>query len=234
MESLIATTLALKYQPVAILFTNEKPARAKQFADGKFGCVMAMLASAARGNQAVFDRRTSGCPGGGTGLGFGNQYLNFPGGLDCFYYFISTGNEQWEQGKQTIAMIKPFVSEDLYDDLAHGERYTKTPELVEKFIEILPITDIPFEYVVFKPLKDIDLSQETPEVIVFLVDADQLSALIVLANYDRSSNESVIIPQCAGCQSIGIYPYSEAQSDTPRAVLGLADISARVQIKRQL
>jgi hypothetical protein len=63
---------------------------------------------------------------------------------------------------------------------------------------------------------------------------DQLSALIVLASYARDSNEAVIIPQAAGCQTIGIYPFNEAKREKPRGVVGLTDISARVQIKRQL
>jgi uncharacterized protein (DUF169 family) len=219
---------------LAILLTNERPEVAKQFKEGKFGCVMAMLAAAVRGNTVVFDRKTFGCPGGGTGLGFGNQYLNFPGGVEGFCYFLSEGYEQWEPGMRLVEQIKPFVGEDVYDDLVHGERYAKTPELVKKFVECLPIIDVPFEYIVFKPLKDIDPEKERPEVMVFLADMDQLSALVVLSNYDRDYNESVIIPQAAGCQSIGIYPFREARRERPRAVVGLVDISARVQIKRQL
>ncbi len=34
--------------------------------------------------------------------------------------------------------------------------------------------------------------------------------------------------------SVGIYPFREARSDNPRAVLGLNDISSRVAVKRQL
>ncbi len=234
MESTITEALSLKYEPVAIMLTNERPGGAKQFKEGKFGCVMSMLATAVRGNTAVFDRRTFGCPGGGTGLGFGNQYLNFPGGVEGFCYFLSVGYEQWEPGMKLVEQIKPFVGEELYDDLVHGERYLKTPELVKKFVDCLPIVDVPFEYVVFKPLRDVDLEKEKPEVIVFLADADQLSALVILANYGRGDNESVIIPYAAGCQSIGIYPFSEARREKPRAVVGLVDISARVQIKRQL
>ena len=234
MESSIAKALTLKYEPVAIMLTNERPEEAKQFKEGKFGCVMSMLAAAVRGKQAVFDRKTFGCPGGGTGLGFGNQYLNFVGGVEGFCYFLSVGNEQWEPGMRVVEQIKPFVGEDVYDDLVHGERYLKTPELVNKFVECLPIIDVPFEYVVFKPLREVNPEQERPEVVVFLTDMDQLSALVVLASYDRDDNESVIIPQAAGCQSIGIYPFREARQERPRAVVGLVDISARVQIKRQL
>ncbi|MCX5822240.1 MAG: DUF169 domain-containing protein, partial [Deltaproteobacteria bacterium] len=47
-------------------------------------------------------------------------------------------------------------------------------------------------------------------------------------------NENAIIPYAAGCQTIGIYPYQEAESDRPRAVVGLTDLSARVYIRKQL
>ncbi|MGB2854047.1 MAG: DUF169 domain-containing protein [Dehalococcoidia bacterium] len=234
MESSIAKAMALKHEPVAIILTNKKPKGARQFKEGSFSCVMYMLAAAVRGQTAVFDRKTFGCPGGGTGLGFGNQYKNMPGGEEGFSYFLSVGNEKWEAGMKLIEQIKPFVPEQLYDDIVNGERYLKTPELVMKFIECLPIIDVPFEYVVFKPLREVDPEQERPEVVVFLADMDQLSALVVLASYGREENDSVIIPQAAGCQSIGIYPFREAQSERPRAVVGLVDITARVAIKRQL
>jgi hypothetical protein len=71
-------------------------------------------------------------------------------------------------------------------------------------------------------------------VVIFFADPDQLSALVILANYGRETNENVIIPYAAGCQTIGIYPYREAESDLPRAVVGLTDISARTAIRQQL
>jgi uncharacterized protein (DUF169 family) len=234
MKSVIAEALALKYEPVAILLTDDRPVNAVQFKEGKFSCVMFMLAVAVRGRQAVFDRKTFGCPGGGVGLGFGNQYKNFPGGEEAFCHFLSMGNKDWEPGMQLAEMVKPFIGNELYDEIVYGERYVKTPELVMKFIECLPITDIPFEYVVFKPLGQVEPDKEEPATVVFLADMDQLSALIVLASYERDSNEAVIIPQAAGCQTIGIYPFNEALREHPRAVVGLTDISARVQIKRQL
>ena len=103
-----------------------------------------------------------------------------------------------------------------------------------KFIEDLPIVDIPAAYVIFKPLLEVDSGQEKPQVVIFFADPDQLSALVVLANYGRDGNQNVIMPYAAGCQNIGIYPYQEAQSTTPRAVVGLTDLSARVYIRKQL
>jgi hypothetical protein len=93
---------------------------------------------------------------------------------------------------------------------------------------------IPKRYVVFRRLADVDAKKETPQTVIFFADPDELSALIVLANYGRGSNENVIIPYAAGCQTIGIYPYREAESDRPRAVVGLTDLSARVYIRKQL
>lgn len=234
MESRMADAIRLKHQPVAVILTDEKPQGAKEFKKDAWGCVMWLLANAAKGRQAVFSRETFGCWGGAVGLGFGNFYEKWPGGIDLFYGFLSCGVENDEKAREHVEKIKPFLREEMYDDLMRGERYIKTPELVKKFVELLPITDVPTEYVVFKPLKDVDPQKEEPKVIVFFVDPDQLSALVVLASYAREDNESVIIPQAAGCQSIGIYPFREAESERPRAVVGMVDLSARLNIRKQI
>jgi hypothetical protein len=234
MESKIASAISLNYHPVAMIWSDQMPAQAMQFKEGKWGCIMWLAAGAAKGKAAACDRKTFGCFGGGVGMGFGDQYVNFPGGKDCFCHFLSYGNTQWEQGRQAAEKVKPFLRKESYDNFVSGERYIKTPERVHQFIENLPITDIPAEYVIFKPLADIDPQQETPRVIVFFADPDQLSALVVLANYDRPDNLNVIIPYAAGCQTIGIYPYQEAKAEKQRAVVGLTDLSARVSICRLL
>jgi uncharacterized protein (DUF169 family) len=125
------------------------------------------------------------------------------------------------------------MNEDAFDHFMHGERYMKSPAQVKQFIRGLPIVDIPAAYVVFKPLAEID-EDDDAQVAVFFGDPDQLAALVILANYGRETNENVIIPYAAGCQTVGIYPYREAQSDLPRAVVGLTDISARTYIRQQL
>jgi len=234
MESKIAKALELKYNPVAIVWSDERPAKAMGFKQGKWGCVMWMLAAAAKGRTAAFDRNTYGCWGGGVGLGFGNQYLNFPGGIECFYYFLSTGNENWREGRDMAEKLGSFVREDFLEEFRHGEGYMNSPELVRQFVDSMPIIEIAEKYVIFKPLADITPDKEEPKVIIFLADPDQLSALVVLANYGREGNENVTVPFAAGCQQIGIFPYREARSELPRAVIGLTDISARKNLKKQL
>ncbi|MCU0558466.1 MAG: DUF169 domain-containing protein [Desulfobacterales bacterium] len=234
MQSQIAQALRLRHQPVAMLWSDKTPEGALQFKEGKWGCIMWLVAHAARGKSAACDRRTFGCFGGGVGMGFGNQYLNFPGGQACFCRFLSSGNDLWETGRRVAEKIKPHLRPEAHDNFVKGERYLKSPELVQKFIDCLPIADIPAATVVFKPLGDVDAKTDPPKVITFFADPDQLSALVVLANYGRGDNQNVIIPFAAGCQTIGIYPLREAQSETPRAVVGLTDLSARVAVRRQL
>ncbi|MDY6824367.1 MAG: DUF169 domain-containing protein [Thermodesulfobacteriota bacterium] len=43
----------------------------------------------------------------------------------------------------------------------HGEGYMKSPELLKRFIDSLPIMEVPEKYVVFKPLTDLDPTAQT-------------------------------------------------------------------------
>ena len=54
MNSLLAERLYLKHQPAAILFSDEKPRSAREFAPGRWGCAAAMLSVATRGAAAAF------------------------------------------------------------------------------------------------------------------------------------------------------------------------------------
>lgn len=234
MESKLAEVLRMKLNPVAIIWSDEKPADAAQFKKDKWGCVMMLFAQAAKGRTAVFDRETFGCFGGGTGLGFENQYKNFTGGEECFYYFLSTGLEHDKEKKKLIDAEKDELRRESYENFMYGERYVKSPELVKKYVQSLPLVSLPTKYVIFKPLKDVDEEKDKPKVIIFSANPDQLAALTVMANYDRESRDTVYAPFVAGCQAIGIMAYQEIEKENPRAVIGLIDISARVYSGRQL
>lgn len=234
MKSKIADALHLTYDPVAIIWADQKPEKALQFKKGgTWSCVMWLFASAAKGKSVVFDRETYGCVGGGVGLGFGNQYTVFPGSIECFYYFLSKGNEHFEFGKTLAPEIEKFAGKEFAKTFLRGERFMKSPEQVKKFLELLPIIDIPKKYVVFKPLSAVD-EKEEPVVISFVVNPHQLSALAVLSYYEAGDLCNVIIPKGAGCHQIGIFAYREAESKNPRAVVGITDIFARKTIRKQL
>lgn len=204
MQSELARRLKLKYAPVAILFTNEKPQDAREFMEGRWGCVISMLTASAKGRgSAVFSRTNHGCGGAGTGLGLLDQLSE---GME---YFLSTGQEGLPEGAP------------------EPEHFKKTPELARSFMDSLPLCSIPEQYVVFTPLTEINTDRDEPKVVVFYANPDQLSALVVLANYGRRGNDSVLAPFASGCQSVCLMPWHEASQERPRAVIGLLDISAR-------
>ncbi len=79
MESRIAKAIETKYPPITIAWSDEKPEGATQFQEGRWGCIMWLAASAAKGRPAACDAATFGCIGGGVGMGFGDRYKSFPG-----------------------------------------------------------------------------------------------------------------------------------------------------------
>lgn len=203
MDSRIAAELKLRFDPVAVLFTDHRPDGAIQFKEGGRGCVMALFTSAATGKTVAIDRKTVGCLGAVTGLGLGCAYEEMPGGIE---YFLSTGRGE---------------------GYPEGEGYKKTPELARDLVERFPTTEIACQYVVFTPLSRVDAEGEAPMAVSFYATPDQLSALIVLANYGAPGDENVIAPFASGCAQVCLIPYRESLSDRPRAVLGVTDISAR-------
>lgn len=232
MNSKIAEHLKLKYSPVAIIWSDQKPDGAMQFVPGRWGCVMGSLAAAAeRGRTAAFDAQTYGCWGGGVGLGFGNCYEQFPGGVECFCGFLSDGNGKNPKGQAVAEACAGWMKGELRENFLHGERYKQSPQKVQGFLDRLPMMQVPTRYVIFKPLAQVREDEEV-QVVVFLADADQMSALVVLANYDRPDSDGAVIPFVAGCQSIGILTYRERTAEHPRAVVGLVDPSARRTMRR--
>ena len=203
MQSRLAEELKLRFEPVAILFTNEKPQNALQFKEGTWGCVIAMLSASTKGRTAVFDRKTIGCSGGMAGLCLGSASEKIPGGLE---YFLSTGRGE---------------------GYPEGEAYKKTPDLAKASIDKFPIADIPYTYVVFMPLSQVDADHQTPQLVCIYANPDQLSALVVLANYDRPSNDNVIMRFGSACSTICLLPYRESEQKVPRAVVGITDVTAR-------
>ena len=234
MESKIAKALGLRYEPVAILWEDERPGGALGFKPGRFGCVMSLFAAVAQtGRVAAFDRETYGCWGGGVGLGFGNAYRAFPGGEACFYRFLSSGNATWETGQAKAESLKDNMGKEFAENFLKGEGYLRGPEQVKSFIESLPIREIPARFSVFAPLKAVDGVRTQTKVVTFLANPDQLAALVVLAHRAKETpGEAVAAPWAAGCQSIGILSYYEAERENPRAILGLMDISARRHVRK--
>lgn len=234
MQSKIAGAIGLKTNPVVLTWADSAPDSALGFKPGAWGCVVSLIAGVAtKGKVVAFDRHTYGCWGGGVGLGFGNQYETFPGGMDCFCRFLSDGNQSDPVGKHIGEQMKQGGGARFADDFLQGERYVKDPQRTRQFVESMPMRDIGDKFVVFKPLDQLDANDDAKSV-TFFVEPDAISALVVLANYTRPQAENVGIPWAAGCQVIGIYAFQELERDNPRALIGMTDLSARKNVRASL
>lgn len=174
MHSKLQAALCLTHPPVAVYKTHQPPEGSLTMPEGSHGCVIALLAAAAKGRTAAFQENTIGCPGGKAGLGFTPLKPGF------MSEFLSTGN-----------------------DARPGMRYKETPDLADDYMQGLPHTPPP-ECLVFQPLDQV-AETVNPLAVVFLVNADQLSGLITLANYNRPTQDNVKVLFGAGCAQSILY-----------------------------
>ena len=68
--------------------------------------------------------------------------------------------------------------------------------------------------------------------VIFFAQPDVLSGLFTLANFDQVDPNGVFAPFAAGCGTIVQYPYLERDSEHPRAVIGMFDVSARPYVPK--
>ncbi len=203
-SSVIAQYLKMTREPVAVIQADTCPDGALQFREDKWGCIIALLNAASKGSVAALSDRTTVCRGGKVGAGFG------PFETGSIEYFLSTG----EPGGRP------------------GERYKESPELALQYIHSLPKVPTK-EYLLFKPLSGIT-EEDKIETVIFLVNADQLSALVTLANFNKGSENTVKVEFGSGCVQSVLSSRKDAEDGLEICRIGLTDPSARKCIEKDL
>jgi len=160
-------------------------------------CIICELAKVRNGKSLVFNAERVSCGGAKRYLGYTEKMR--PG----FEYFLSCGNDRME-----------------------GERYLRTPEQVNEFMNTQSKIQGSGRNIVFKRWDKLD-ENDNPDVVIFFATPDVLSGLFTLANFDQSEPNGTITPFGSGCGSIVYYPYLESKSERQRAVIGMFDPSAR-------
>lgn len=191
--------------PITFYYTNKEDDGELVKSNSASRCIIGTLQSVRKGHSLCFSIDSIGCPGGRRYLGFTKEIM------PDFEYFLSCGIA----GKR------------------EGERYKKSPELVKEFLTLLPAFKAPGEFIVFKRW-DMLAESDNPDVVIFFAKPDVLSGLFTLANFDEAEPNAVCAPFGSGCSTIVQYPYSEKESNRPRGVIGMFDISARPYVPQNI
>lgn len=184
--------------PITFEFSSELRGVEKAGEHDGWRCFVCDLTRVRKGKDTAFGEGSISCRGGKRYCGYEQETP------PDFRYFLSSGIA----GKM------------------EGERYKKTPELVDEWQGDLKILPSKGQYLIMKRWDHLT-EEDSPVAVIFFARGEVLSGLFTLANYDRSDPFGVITPMGAGCSSIIHYPWHEAQADDPRAVLGMMDPSAR-------
>jgi uncharacterized protein (DUF169 family) len=227
MQSRVREALGLRFEPVAVLFRDERPEGALAFADGRRGCVMWLFAQAALGKTVALSRETVGCQGGAVGLGFADGFPD----VERHAYFLSVGVEDTGAPERLVEQARAMPESPMKEHLLHGERYWSDPAAA--FLSLLPeIAALP-AWVVLMPLSALPPGEE-PAVVVFVANALQVAGLVQLAHYRRPAADGVIVPPGAGCMQFHLWAAAEGEREFPRVVIGLTDPTARLAVKKTL
>jgi len=184
--------------PIVISYVDKVVSLPEEKPSAGFHCIICDLAAVRDGATRVLGRESIRCGGARRYLGFETEMR------PNFAQFLSCG-----------------IPGEL-----EGERYKRSPALVEQYLQNQPLLEAPGRSIAFKRWDRLEPS-DTPEIVVFFAPPDVLSGLFTLANFDEDRSDGVVTPFGSGCSSVVYHPYRELQSERPRAVLGMFDVSAR-------
>ena len=190
--------------PIAFYYSNEPGNLEVVKPPSGHQCFIGVLSRVQKGTSLCFNIDSMGCPGGKRYVGFTDEIM------PNFEYFLSCGIP----GK------------------LEGERYKKTPELVKEVVKKFPVFKAPAQFIIFKRWDKLEQADH-PEVVIFFAPPDVLSGLFTLTNFDEAEPNGIFTPFAAGCGTIVQYPFLEKDSDRPRGVLGMFDVSARPFVPKE-
>jgi uncharacterized protein (DUF169 family) len=198
------STYKLKYPPIAFFYTDNppqevlNPKKARKLENRP--CISQFMNSVINGKILVLGKDSKNLCGGGL------YFLGYP----------STFSKAKEMGSQYHS---GGVKNQAGDVIMDGEHGVKTPEIAMQLYEDLPRKEAPADYAVFMPLDQVDSEKYKPVLVIFFVNMDQLSGLIMLSKYDTSNYAKLAFG--SNCTSFILEPLLELdKGDPPRAVVG--------------
>lgn len=228
MQSKISKELEMKFPPIVMLKSDEKPEDAVGPKNENGGCVMSFVAQTiAKRKTTFFGREHVSCGGISVGFGWGSGLADEEA-VDFQASFLSLGvdaapdREIYEE--KLSKMPKP--TQEMF---RHGERIYCDFETAKKSIQNRPVYD-EGQYVIFKGLENLE-DGEIPQSVIFTVNPIELTALLQINSSFRLEDNYILTPQASSCQSIGCFVFSEDETDNPKPVLGPIDFAGRSKMK---
>ena len=166
MQSNISNELGLRFPPIALLKSDEKPNNVRSPKPGKGGCVMSFVAlTIAKRITTCFGRENITCGGISSGFGWGTGFANEEA-MDFQATFLSCGVDSApdKEAYQKKLDNMPRVSEMFRE----GERIFCDFETAKENIKNRPIYD-EGEYVIFKGIENLE-EDEIPKSVIFTVN----------------------------------------------------------------
>ncbi|MGL6298684.1 MAG: DUF169 domain-containing protein, partial [Methanobacteriaceae archaeon] len=124
-----------------------------------------------------------------------------------------------------------FIAQGKGEGFPPGERIKASPEIAEEMILNQRDNVKKSDKIGITIYDNVDDSNKNntvnPDTIMFIVNPDQLSALVHLFSYRNSAYDNVIMPMSSGCASIFRIPFGELDYGTKRGVVGNVDIFSR-------
>jgi hypothetical protein len=221
MESAIVKNFRPEFEPVAVIWSDTIPADAFQLKKDKFGCILYLFAEAStRGKIAGGSRESILCTGGRAALGFGADFDASEEVLDRHAALFSKGLKSTNNPTSYQAQIEaaPKNWQSMYE---YGERRHCSAELAREWIlHGLPRYNIPYKFVLLKPLSRTTLGEDV-RAAIFPVNPVELSGLVTLTGSVMGGTDPVRAPHGADCNSIAAFAYAEAGLEALLDMLGV-------------
>lgn len=197
--------LNMNISPVGVLLTDTIPEDSLHFKKKGKGCVATMIYNSAKGTVFAFDKDTTGLP--------------------CSAFYL--GYTDW-----IFDGIEKFLSNECVWG-REPERFIKNPEMAKEFVESYVPESHRKGAIVFKPL-ELFTEEEQPELVIFFVNADQISALQYLIGFKAPREERIVSRFASACMSVFTVPMEYAQKGEKKAVWGFHDISVRSKLPQDI
>lgn len=135
--------------------------------------------------------------------------------------------------KGMLGFIKSELDDNMINFLTKVECFKKSEAAVREMAEMNPPLEAEKEYLIFKPVDQLT-EEDAPLVITVFANADVISCLHSLANYDNGDPNNVFAPFGSGCDTLIGFPLKEIRNNSNRAVVGGFDIAMRNCVKKDI